>query len=147
MPAAIPAADRPGVRKRTMPCRARRWIWVGRAVAALSVAGLASSLFAVGWNTAGQLGSAAAAVVALAGLLTPYLLPPPPSQPEGSPSPGMDRVDRSGNARASSGGQANTGMQNTGGAGSWQVRGSGDAQADGPGSVANTGIQREMPKP
>jgi hypothetical protein len=124
-----------------MPHRTRRWIWAGRAVAALSVAGLASSLFALGWNIAGQLGSAAAAVVALAALLTPYVLPPPPARSVASPVPGMDRVDDSGAATARRSGQANTGMQVTGRAGSSQVRSSGDAQADGPGSVANTGIQ------
>lgn len=64
-----------------MPHRTRKWIWPGRAVAAFGVVGLIVCLFAVGLNTAGQLGSAASAVVALIGLLAPYLLPPPKAEP------------------------------------------------------------------
>lgn len=124
-----------------MPHRTPRWIWAGWVTAALSVAGLTSSLFAVGWNTAGELGSAAAAVVALAGLLTPYLLPQPPPQPGAPSAPRAGRAQRTGAAKASAGGLANTGVLNRGGAGSSQVRDSGDAQADGPGSIANSGIQ------
>jgi len=64
-----------------MPHRTRRWIWAGRVVAALSVAGLVGWLSAVGLGNAGQLGSAVAAVVALVGVLAPYLLPPPKPPP------------------------------------------------------------------
>lgn len=72
-----------------VPHRRRRWIWIGRVVATLSVAGIVSLLFAVGLGTAGQLGSAAAAVVALVALLAPYLLPPSQSEPAGTPQLGQ----------------------------------------------------------
>jgi hypothetical protein len=121
-----------------MPRRNRNWIWSGRIAAALIVLGLVGYLFAVGLGTAGQLGSAAAAVVALAALLAPYVLPPPPSK--GLPVSGIGQVEHSGDAMSSGGGQANTGLQTMRQAGSSQVRGSGNARADGPGSVANTGV-------
>ena len=64
-----------------MPHRTHRWIWPGRVVAALGVVGLIVCLFTVGLSAAGQLGSAASVVVALIGLLAPYLLPPPKTEP------------------------------------------------------------------
>lgn len=122
-----------------MARRTGRWSWAGRVGAALTVAGLAGYMFAVGLGTAAELGSAAVAVMTLAALLEPHVLPSP--QLRGSPASGTAQVEHSGDAGASEGGLANTGLQSTCRAGSSQVRASGDARADGPGSVANTGIQ------
>ncbi|MFE9690645.1 hypothetical protein [Micromonospora sp. NPDC005806] len=56
--------------------------------------------------------------------------------------PNPDRVEDSGKATATGGGRANTGLEATGDDRPAQVLRSGDATADGPGSVANTGVQR-----
>ncbi|HWS37158.1 MAG TPA: hypothetical protein VN408_30985 [Actinoplanes sp.] len=58
------------------------------------------------------------------------------------PDPGADQVTDSGNARATAGGNAGTGVDGTGDSRPARVTRSGDATADGPGSVANTGVQR-----
>jgi len=60
--------------------------------------------------------------------------------------PGEDRVEDTGKAAATDGGQANTGLQTDHDAGPANVARSGDATAAGPGSTANTGIQRQ-PRP
>ena len=52
-----------------------------------------------------------------------------------------ESVEDTGDATATRGGEANTGVQSTDVARPARVAGSGDARADGPGSVANTGIQ------
>lgn len=65
-----------------MPRRSRTWLLVGRVIAVLAVAGLAGYLYTVGLNEADKLGSVIGAVVALAALTLPYLLPSPrPQQP------------------------------------------------------------------
>lgn len=56
--------------------------------------------------------------------------------------PDADRVEESGKAIAKAGGRANTGADTDARDRSAQVVRSGDATAEGPGSVANTGIQR-----
>jgi hypothetical protein len=95
-------------------------------------------------DTADKLASSIGVVIALAALLAPYLLPAP--QPGGPPMPDPDRVEDSGAATATAGGRANTGLATTGSTGPAQVSRSGDARADGPDSVANTGIQHQ-PRP
>jgi hypothetical protein len=57
--------------------------------------------------------------------------------------PEPDRAEDSGAATATASGQANTGLHTTRGTGPAQVSRSGDASADGPGSVATTGIQHQ----
>jgi hypothetical protein len=78
-------------------------------------------------------------VVALVAVGAPYLLPQP--LPEGVPMPEPDRVEDTGVARATDGGQANTGLQAAGDERPARIARSGNATADGPGSVANTGVQ------
>jgi hypothetical protein len=74
-----------------MPRRSPVWIWAGRIVAALIVAGLIGYLVAVGLDTADKLGSAISTVVALVALLVPYLLPASqPTTPLGAPTDGKD---------------------------------------------------------
>ena len=59
----IPRRGRPG------------WIWAGRIAAAVIVTGLVIYLVRAGLDTADKLGSSISVVVAVAALLTPYLLP------------------------------------------------------------------------
>jgi len=117
-------------------------MWTGRAVFVATTAALVIYLCAVGLDRADKLASSVGAVVALVALGAPYLLPPPGGVPVSDP----DRVEDSGKATATGGGQANAGVDITGDSGPAQVIRSGDAHADGPGSVANTGIQRR-PRP
>jgi hypothetical protein len=123
-----------------MPRRSQRWIWGGRAVFGAVVAGLAVYLTVVGLDEADKIASGIGVIVALLALGAPYLLPPP--QTGGASMPDPDRVEDSGAAKATRGGQANTGADVTGDSGPAQVTRSGDATADGSGSVANTGVQR-----
>jgi hypothetical protein len=108
------------------------------------VAGLIVYLVMVGLDKADKLASAVGVVVALAALVAPYLLPAPGSGGVSRVEP--DRVQDSGAARASGGGQANTGVDVVGDDRPAQVTRSGDATADGRGSTANTGVQRR-PRP
>ena len=66
-----------------MPRRTRRWVLAGRAVAAAAVAGLAVWLWAAGLNRAAVVAGPVSAVIALAALFAPYLLPVylPPAEP------------------------------------------------------------------
>ncbi len=114
-------------------------MWAGRVAFGVIVAVLVGYIVVVGLDRADKVASTIGAIVALIALGTPYLLPPT----GGASMPDPDRVEDSGNANARSGGQANTGVQ--GRCDDWPVRvtRSGDATADGPGSVANTGVQRE----
>lgn len=132
-----------------VPCRSSRWIWAGRALAGLILVAVGGYLVRVGLDTADKLASSISLLVAIAALLAPYLLPAPPSpapQTGGPSMPDADHVEDSGKAEATSGGQANTGLRTTDRSGSAQVTRSGDARADGPGSVANTGIYHQ-PEP
>ncbi|WP_439657751.1 hypothetical protein ACSHWB_35930 [Lentzea sp. HUAS TT2] len=108
------------------------------------MAGLVVYLFVVGLDKADKVGSSIGGVLALVALGTPYLLPR--SREE---DPMLEHtqaseivVEDSGDANATGGGEANTGAQAVEGAmGAVRVTGSGNATADGPGSVANTGAQ------
>ncbi|QKW17628.1 hypothetical protein [Verrucosispora sp. NA02020] len=104
------------------------------------VVALVVYLASVGLDKADKVASSIGAVVALLALGAPYLLPP--SQSGGVPMLNPDRVEDTGKAKATGGGRANTGLEAAGYDRPAQVTRSGDATADGPGSVANTGIQR-----
>jgi hypothetical protein len=122
--------------------RGSRWVWAGRIIAVLVLAGLVTYMAVAGLTTANLVGGALGGVAALAALLAPYLLSPSSASQGGPTGSESDLVENSGTATATGGGKANTGLQDTAGARSAQVYRSGDARADGPGSVANTGIQR-----
>ncbi|WP_416906284.1 hypothetical protein [Micromonospora echinospora] len=70
-----------------MPRRSAGWIWAGRVVAGLTVAGLVVYLAVVGLDRADKIGSAAGVVVAVLGLVAPYLLPPRRQSPAEGDSP------------------------------------------------------------
>jgi hypothetical protein len=61
------------------------WIWAGRGIAVLIVAGLAIYLSQAGLDSADKLASVLGCLVAVIALLAPYLLPPPES-PTDAPS-------------------------------------------------------------
>ena len=126
----------------SVPHRNPRWIWVGRIVAILVLAALVTYMILAGLTTANLVGGALGGVAALIALLAPYLLPTPSPPAERSPVSNPDRVENSGAATAAAGGEAITGVQDTAGGQPVQVYRSGDAHADGQGSVAITGIQR-----
>ncbi|KOX11560.1 hypothetical protein [Streptomyces sp. NRRL B-3648] len=105
------------------------------------VVALAVYLVVVGPDKADKLASGISAVVALAALGAPYLLPPPLPGRVSMSDP--DRVEDTGTARATGGGQANTGLRTPSDDRQAQVTRSGDATANGRGSVANTGINRQ----
>jgi hypothetical protein len=117
-------------------------VWAGRVVFGVIVVALVVYFAAVGLDQADKVAGAIGAVLALVALGAPYLLPPPGGTTPADP----DRVEDSGRAAGTGGGQANTGLQTSDGDRPAQVIRSGDATADGPGSVANTGIQRR-PRP
>lgn len=66
-----------------MPRRTRRWVLAGRVAAGLAVAGLAVWLWVAGLNRAAAVAGPVSAVIALAALFAPYLLPvyQPPAEP------------------------------------------------------------------
>ncbi|MDT3442158.1 hypothetical protein [Pseudofrankia sp. BMG5.37] len=103
------------------------------------VASLVVYFAVVGLDEADKVASGVGAVVALVALGAPYLLP----APGGASVPEPDRIEDTGKANATSGGRANTGFQALDDDRPVQVARSGDAVADGSGSVANTGIQRQ----
>lgn len=121
-----------------MPRRSPRWIWAGRIVFGVLAAASVAYPAVVGLDKANKFGSYLAAVVALLALGAPYLLP----TPGGATMADQDRIEDSGAAKATNGGQATTGVDSTGTGGPAQVIRSGDATADGPGSTATTGIVR-----
>jgi len=124
-----------------MPRRSPRWIWAGRIVFVALVAALVIYLAVVGQDKADKLASSIGAVAALLALGAPYL----PTQ-GGKPMPEPDRVEDTGDAEATAGGQATTGADLVGDGGPVEVVRSGDATADGPGSTATSGIVRR-PRP
>ncbi|KKJ93323.1 hypothetical protein LQ51_30460 [Micromonospora sp. HK10] len=127
-----------------VPDRSWRWRWAGRALFAVIVVGLVVYLARVGWDQADKRASSIGAVLALLALGAPYLLP---STGGGVVLAEPERVEDSGTAEATGGGRANTGVDSVDGAERpARVVRSGDARADGPGSVANTGIVRR-PRP
>ncbi|GIE89028.1 hypothetical protein [Actinoplanes regularis] len=117
-----------------MPSSNRRWIWAGRVVFGLIVVALAVYLASVGIDEADKRASGIAAVLALVTLGAPYLLP----RPGGVPA---IRVEDSGDATATRGGEADSGVRLAAGSGAAHVTRSGNASADGPGSIANTGVR------
>ena len=120
-----------------VPRRSAWWVWAGRVVFAVVVVGLVVYLAVVGLDRADKLASSISLLVGLFALAAPYLLPLP-GVSGGEP----DRVEDTGDARATGGGQANTGLH-TGDVGrAARAARTGDATADGPRSSANTGIQR-----
>jgi hypothetical protein len=115
-------------------------VWAGRVVFGVIVAGLVVYLVVVGLEKADKVSSGIGAVLALIALGALYLLPPPPWG--GASLSELDRVENTGKASATGGGQANTGLRVVGDSRPTRVSRSGDATASGPGSVANTGIER-----
>jgi hypothetical protein len=105
------------------------------------VAGLAVYLLRVGLDKADKVASSISVLVALVALGAPYLLPPPGG---GAVRTEPDRVEDSNAATATAGGQANTGVDavDDGAGRPAHVTRSGDARAEGTGSVANTGVRR-----
>ena len=116
--------------------RNRRWTWAGRILAVVILVGLAVYPLRVGLEAASKIGSVLTVLIAFAALVAPYLLPPS----GGSAMHEEAQVEDSGNARAGAGGHANTGIETTGEGAPKRVSRSGGAVAEGPGSVANTGI-------
>jgi hypothetical protein len=111
----------------------------------VTVAGLVAYLVVVGLDKADKVSSSIGAVLALIALVAPYLLPR--SREEDAVSDevevGETEVKDSGDAQATGAGEANTGAEVVdGGTGTVRVTRSGKAVADGPGSVANTGVRR-----
>lgn len=70
-----------------MPRRRNVWVWVGRIIAALCVAGLGGYLYWVGLDKADKLGSVIACLIAVAALVAPYALPPPSKLSDTPPQP------------------------------------------------------------
>lgn len=95
---------------RPVPHGSGGWVWAGRVVAVLVLAGLGVYLARVGLDTADKLASSIGVLVAVATLLAPYLLPAPSS---GSPVSEPDRVEDPGAATATADGEPNPGVQTT----------------------------------
>ncbi|MDG4765771.1 hypothetical protein O7632_16940 [Solwaraspora sp. WMMD406] len=119
-------------------------MWAGRVAFGVIVAGLVVYLVMVGLDKADKLASSIGAVAALTALAAPYLLPAPGSRGVSMVEP--DEVRDTGAARATGGGRANTGVDVVGDDRPARVIRSGNATAHGPGSTANTGVQRR-PRP
>lgn len=127
--------------------RSKRWVWVGRGVFGVIVAGLVVYLVTVGLDKADKLGSTVGGVVAVVALVAPYLWPRAGGREDVvvSDEVGTDKVvvEDSGDAEAKGGGEANTGAETApDDTGTVRVTKSGKAVANGPGSVANTGVRR-----
>lgn len=120
--------------------RSSRRIWIGRGVAVLALVVLAAYFSKVGWDAADKVASTMGLLVAIAALVAPYLFPIPDSGGEAMAKP-IDLAD-TGEAEAHHGGVANTGVEVDEGGRPIKVSRSGDATADGPGSVANTGVRQ-----
>lgn len=118
----------------------RAWIWVGRGLAFVLLVCISAYLVYVGLDAADKVGSSIGLVIAVAALLAPYLIPTPSNGT--APIPIETQVENSGDATARAGGHANTGIVMQTEDAAVKVHNSGEAIADGPGSVANTGFQR-----
>ena len=116
--------------------RGPRWIRAARIAARIAagvvVAGLVVYLVLVGLDRADKVASSISGVIAVALFLASLL-------PGRAPAP-LDIVEGSGAATATAGGHVHTGIQTARASGGAHVVRSGDARADGPGSIANTGI-------
>ncbi|MDX3661754.1 hypothetical protein PV646_31000 [Streptomyces sp. ID05-26A] len=112
------------------------------------MAGLVVYQFVVGLDRADKVGGSVGGVVALVALGAPYLLPRPQGEnlmPNGAQAREVV-VEGSGDAKATAGGVANTGVETVErDAAAVRVTGSGKAVAEGSGSVANTGV-RHVPR-
>ena len=97
--------------------RSPRLVWAGQIAAVLVLAGLVTYMAVAGLTTANLVGGALGGVAALAALLAPYLLPPSSPSPGGPSASESNRVENSGAATATAGGEAVTGVQDTAGAG------------------------------
>jgi hypothetical protein len=117
------------------------WVWIGRAVFVAVGLALVLYLVRVGLDRADKVASSVGVVFALCALVAPYLLPAPASENEPS-TVGSDRAVDTGDAIATDGGYAGTGVQLVGGNRPTHASGTGSARAQGPGSVANTGVRR-----
>lgn len=122
--------------------RRTQWVWIGRGVAVLALGGLTTYFLQVGWDEADKVGSSVGLLVAIAALFAPYLFPVTKFGGETVTEP-LD-LTRTGKAEARDGGVANTGVEAEAGERPIKVSDSGDATAQGPGSVANTGV-RQVP--
>lgn len=122
-----------------MPRRSRSWVWVGRTAFVLIAVSLVTYLARVGLDKADKVASSISAVLALIALGTTYL---PRLTENAAPQP--DRVQDTGRAAATAGGYAASGIDTVGGDRPAHVLRSGDANADGPGSIANTGVRRRQ---
>lgn len=121
------------------PHRALHLIWIGRVIGAVILVGLVVYFVRVGLDKADKLASCLGLGVAVLALLGPYLLPPGGADFVAAEP---DVAEETGDAKAAGGGQANTGVESVGDR-SAQVRKTGAATAQGPGSVANTGVVRK----
>jgi hypothetical protein len=120
-----------------MPRRSPRWIWAGRVVFGVLTCALVVYFVVVQLQKANMIASCVAAVVALLALGAPYLLPAPSAA-----EPDAEHVEDSGRAKVT------TGADLTGDGRPVRVIRSGNATADGPGSIATTGVvHRSSPKP
>ena len=121
--------------------REKRWVWTGWAVAGLITVALAVYLIVVGWDTANKVITVLLLLVAIATLVAPYLLPV--ANPGAAPVLEPIEVEKSGKATASDGGRANTGIETPRVDRPLLAHHTGDAIADGSGSVANTGMRQQ----
>ena len=120
------------------------WFWLVTVVGVVALIGLVVYFVAVGWDKANTVAGLITAVVAVAALLAPYVFPPHGSKEAVMPEP-IDVID-SGEATANDGGHANAGVERTTTDRPLRVERSGPATADGPGSVANSGIIQTPPQ-
>lgn len=73
-----------------MPRRSAGWIWAGRVVAAVIVAGLAVYLVSVGLERADKIASVLGALAAVTALVLPYLVRPRRIEPAEPPPGAVD---------------------------------------------------------
>ncbi|MEV6302729.1 hypothetical protein AB0M02_25175 [Actinoplanes sp. NPDC051861] len=119
-----------------MSSRNGRRIWAGRGAFGLIVAGLAAYLAAVGIEEADKRASSIAAVLALAALGAPYLFARPAGAAE-------RRVEGSGDATATRGGEAGSSIRIAGDSAGVHIARSGNARAEGRGSIASSSVRFE----
>jgi hypothetical protein len=74
--------------------RSARLVWIGRAVFAVIVVGLAAYLVAAGLDKADKVASSISMVVALIALGAPYLLPPDSPAAPAAPEPGPTQLNQ-----------------------------------------------------
>src|SRR5690349_19301421 len=118
--------------------RSQQRMWVGRGAFGVIMLAVVAYLYIVGLDKADKLGSSIGGVVALVALVAPYLLPRSRRENVGmSEDASTDGVvvKDSGDAKATGGGEATTGVETIDGdTGAVRVVRSGKAVADGSGS-------------